>query len=215
MGIGGVMKIRAIGDAHGHMDKYVPITVGVEHSILLGDIGFGFGIDIPILEPTHRMIRGNHDSPAEFKLHPNHIDDGTIEKIKEKDEEISVMYIGGAWSVDWEWRQQRMAHGGKAIWWKDEECSVREFNRMIEAYEENHPTIMFTHDCPTMAANALDSHHSWDNFKTRTAFDSMWEIHKPEMWIFGHHHMSKAMDIQGTRFICLDELAYIDIELGE
>jgi hypothetical protein len=36
--------------------------------------------------------------------------------------------------------------------------------------------------------------------------------HKPKLWIFGHWHVPFDEVIAGTRFICLPELAYIDID---
>jgi hypothetical protein len=30
---------------------------------------------------------------------------------------------------------------------------------------------------------------------------------------FGHHHVDMVRDIEGTRFICLDELSFVDVEM--
>lgn len=49
--------------------------------------------------------------------------------------------------------------------------------------------------------------------QTRTMLQKMFEEHKPELWIFGHHHKSKDEVINGTRFICLDELETFEIEI--
>jgi UDP-2,3-diacylglucosamine pyrophosphatase LpxH len=61
-------------------------------------------------------------------------------------------------------------------------------------------------------AYEIHSQHEWDKSKTRQALDRMFEIHKPKLWIHGHHHMNLMRDIEGTRFVCLDELSFIDIE---
>lgn len=204
-------SMRFIGDIHGNYDNYLALIQGVDKSIQCGDMGVGFPNDNPlpisdIDAHNHRFIRGNHDNPATCKsLFPYCIPDGTSEGI--------MFFVGGAWSIDWEWRQNRMSHGGGAIWWKDEECSYNQFRSIIELYEEKKPEIMVTHDCPTIAAMALNGSHSWDKSRTRTAFDSMFEIHKPNLWIHGHHHVSAINDIKGTRFICLDEFNFIDIEI--
>ena len=49
--------------------------------------------------------------------------------------------------------------------------------------------------------------------RTRQALQAMWSAHSPELWIFGHWHKSFDHVLRGTRFICLAELEYIDIDL--
>ena len=207
--------MRFIGDIHGNFDNYLALIQGAEHSIQCGDMGVGFPGEelMPVVEKNHRFIRGNHDNPKTCKDNPNWIPDGKFEIWGPATSETGIMFIGGAWSIDFEWRQRLMNQGKGEVWWKDEELSVRELHTLIDLYEEKKPDIMVTHDCPTIAALALDSNHSWDKSKTRTAFDSMFEIHKPDLWIHGHHHRSVINDIKGTRFICLDEFAFIDIEI--
>jgi hypothetical protein len=199
--------MRFIGDAHGKIDRYLALIQGVESSCQLGDMGMGFGIELPIMPKENGFIRGNHDDPSECRNHPNWFSDGLF------DSEWNVFFVGGAWSIDWEWRQQYEMSTGRKIWWKDEECSVSQFNEIIDWYEECKPAIMATHDCPSIMAKHLLSHHSLDNSRTRLALDAMWEIHKPEFWVFGHHHKDMFRDIRGTRFICLDELSFIDIKI--
>jgi predicted phosphodiesterase len=41
---------------------------------------------------------------------------------------------------------------------------------------------------------------------TSSLAQQMYTIHKPDLWIFGHHHKSFDETIGGTRFICLNEL---------
>jgi hypothetical protein len=54
-----------------------------------------------------------------------------------------------------------------------------------------------------------------NQIKTRTgeALQAMFDIHKPDYHFFGHWHVTKQMDIQGTRFVCLGELDYVDVDL--
>lgn len=39
----------------------------------------------------------------------------------------------------------------------------------------------------------------------------MLEIHRPKVWVFGHYHIDKDFELNGTRFICLNELSTIDV----
>lgn len=220
------MLTRIVGDIHGNFNEYSFYNLGVgryrhatepappDRSVQVGDFGIGFYSpywhesvnDWMKKNPTHRFIRGNHDDPAMCKTMNNYIADGTVEN--------DVMYIGGAWSIDQDYRTEGVD------WWRDEELSIAELDALIEVYEDVKPRVMITHDCPTSVA--------WEMFlskglgignneliKTRTgeALQAMFEIHQPEMHIFGHWHNTKEMTINGTRFICLGELDFIDVDL--
>jgi Icc-related predicted phosphoesterase len=172
------------------------MTEGCEESIQVGDMGAGF-VEIPQLSIEHRFIRGNHDDPSVCKAHPNWIADGTKEN--------GMFFLGGAFSIDWQYRMIDVS------WWEDEEVAYSELEGLVTSYEEYKPEIVVTHDCPTIAATTIKTHHQFDNSRTRQALDEMFKIHKPRLWIFGHHHHNASFDIEETEFICLDELTYVDI----
>jgi Icc-related predicted phosphoesterase len=133
------------------------------------------------------------------------IKDGTIQN--------DVMFIGGAWSIDYQWRTKGIDL------FEDEELSYEEFNRLISIYETVQPRVMVTHDCPLSVSNKLfierNKSLSGAQYRTRTgsAFETMFEIHKPKLHIFGHWHCDADEVIDGTRFICLNELSYIDVDM--
>jgi len=91
--------------------------------------------------------------------------------------------------------------------------------RAIEIYEEAKPRVMITHDCPTLAATRLffDTRlaPSGRQIQTRTAaaFQTMFEIHQPEAWYFGHWHFTVSTEIEGTKFQCIGELDFVDVDL--
>lgn len=197
--------MRYIGDIHGEYDKYLDIIKGCDRSIQVGDFGIGF-VDNPIdsYNPDkHQAIRGNHDNPNRCKLERNMIPDGTFDLVS------STFYCGGAMTVD----KPRRNHG--IDWWPNEELTIREFYDIIPRFVEAKPEIMVTHDCPEFLARQEMS--GYDSYKasipsiTRQAFDAMWIEHKPKYWIFGHWHQSVRVEVEGTTFICLDILEYIDI----
>ena len=217
-------RTRIIGDIHGKTYDYQIhcLKHGIRHaneeyplkSIQVGDFGIGFNNQYWHDElnkwmkanPSHRFIRGNHDDPAKCKTMHNYIEDGKIED--------GLMFIGGAWSIDYGWRTAGID------WWADEELDIVTFNNLIHAYSVHKPRVMITHDCPTSIAWELfisrgDSLAGAKQIKTRTgeALQAMWEIHQPEMWFFGHWHNTRDITLHGTRFQCLGELDYIDVEL--
>jgi hypothetical protein len=185
---------RYIGDLHGKIDRYLPLTQGVE-SIQVGDFGVGF-VPVPDLPITTRFIRGNHDDPELCRHHPNCIADGTIEG--------DTMFIGGAWSIDRSYRTEGVN------WWPDEELSIAELDRMIDIALKAKPRVMITHDCPTDVIYPLFGVNPVGN-RTQQAFNAIWQLCEPELWIFGHWHLNRDVTLRGTRFICLAELAHIDL----
>jgi predicted phosphodiesterase len=212
------MKTRFIGDTHGL--KYElsilldNIPQDVTSVVQVGDMGIGFGqgdywhesLDDMMQKVNGRFIRGNHDNPSMCKTMKTWIPDGVVEN--------DIMYVGGAWSIDYQWRTK-----GIDIW-DDEELSYEELERLIDVYTLVAPSIMVTHDCPLSVSNKLfiENGKSFSNkqYKTRTgmALEAMFEIHKPKVWLFGHWHSNADEVIDGTRFICLNELSYCDIDVN-
>ncbi len=198
---------RFIGDVHGKFSQYEKIIADCDESIQVGDFGLGFAgsKETPSYDlmatGNHRFIRGNHDNPAFCRAHDFWIEDGYIEG--------DMMFVGGAYSIDKAFRTPFMD------WWPDEECSIGQLNGFIDSYKIIKPRIMVTHTAP----KAIPLYHMGfspiEGASTRMedAFDYMWSLHKPEIWIFGHWHKSFDKVVDGTRFICLNELEHIDLEV--
>jgi predicted phosphodiesterase len=194
--------MRFIGDIHGKTHEYRNIANDCDQSIQVGDFGVGFGnitatyVD-SLVNQNHRFIRGNHDNPDECKLSKRWIGDGSVFD--------DMMLIGGANSIDKQYRIEG------ASWWRNEELSYSDLAFFLGKYESVKPRIMVTHDAPSFVIGEL--FNCFDSNRTRHAFDEMLNIHKPDIWIFGHWHKSADKAINGTRFICLAELEYIDLEI--
>lgn len=203
---------RFIGDVHGKYSQYKRILKGSPPSIQVGDMGVGFRrmssgdfyANPPhryMSEGEHLFIRGNHDNPGECRKHSQWIEDGTYRD--------GMMFIGGAMSIDREWRVENFS------WWADEELSMAELNELVDKYILLKPRVMVTHDCPEEVATEVARASGVNKLdypsRTRQAFQSMWSSHSPELWIFGHWHHSFDHVLNGTRFICLAELEWIDI----
>jgi predicted phosphodiesterase len=212
------MYTRIIGDTHGKLYDYQAHSIAdfKGPSIQVGDFGIGFSSDYwhdnvaawQEANPQHRFIRGNHDDPARCKAMPGYIADGTIEN--------ATMFIGGAWSIDRAWRTEGVS------WWADEECSIEQFNQLIDTYSIMRPRVMITHDCPTEAAIEMFQKTGllWggtsvklEKTRTASALQAMYEIHQPDFWFFGHWHISTHLKLGNTHFQCLGELDYIDFDL--
>lgn len=208
-----------IGDVHGKFKQYRELIRHKKNTIQIGDMGVGFRyVHGPregefctnppydaMVEGNHRFIRGNHDNPGECAKHKQFIADGTIEE--------NIMFIGGAVSVDKEWRLPNYN------WWENEELSTSELNELFDKYDDFLPEVMVTHDCPEELAavmvnlggngNKLDPR--WSS-RTRQAFQAMLDMNRPRLWVFGHWHISFDQTIDGTRFVCLAELEGKELE---
>ena len=209
-------KTRVIGDVHGY--KYeLSLTLDnlpadVSEVIQVGDMGVGFGqgdywhesLDEAMLNVNGSFIRGNHDSPKQCRQMSSWIPDGTVRN--------DWIMVGGAWSIDKAWRTPNVS------WWEDEELSYEEFSRISDVYVQTKPRVVITHDFPTQAANELffaegKPFHGKGQYKTRTAsaLQVMFEFHQPELWLAGHWHFDADLVVDKTRFVCLNELSYVDV----
>jgi hypothetical protein len=216
-------KYRIVGDVHGKWDRYKKLIKDATNSIVVGDFGVGFSrwdwhqeCRVPLANPpydnmsegNHRFIRGNHDSPIACSSHPYWIPDGTIETTESGKK---IMYIGGALSVDKAFRTENLD------WWADEELSYYKLQEYMDLYLVEKPDVLITHDTVESFAVKIEEISGRKKLdidsRTRQAFQSMFEIYQPEIWICGHWHVSIDTIFNGTRFIVLDELGYIDLDI--
>lgn len=206
--------MRFIGDIHGNIPRWQSLTNPDTPSIQVGDFGIGF---LKTLEHklysgvntlNNRFIRGNHDNPGLCDAIPGYIKDGSIYN--------NVYCVGGAWSIDWQWRTPNVD------WWHDEEISDVVFDQILEDYATTKPSIVCTHDGPYSVTDFLFRNDpkisGFGSIKiTRTGnnLEQMLLTHKPKLWVFGHWHMRKDVVIDGTRFVCLEEYGVLDINLED
>ena len=205
-----------IGDIHGKITQYLDLLdAHDEPSIQLGDFGMGFLTPYAMkkVERRHsagrdRFIRGNHDDPSLCREAAGWIEDGYY------DEHMSMMCVGGAWSIDAKMRRQNDAQYGTTSWWEDEELSSPELTRIHALFEQLRPRIMLTHDCPTSAARKMffegNQKHQYMT-RTAAALEAMLWTHQPDLWVFGHWHQTRYTRMGNTEFVCLGELEHMTI----
>lgn len=211
------MKIRFIGDVHSKFERYKKLIKGCERSLQVGDFGVGFfnlNTDKPHSNPPydhmakgeHFFIRGNHDNPNVCKRHPFWIPDGSY-AFGRKD----IFCVGGAISIDKHLRTEGYN------WWPDEELSYKELCSIMDVYESRKPSVVVSHECPDSVITRICHNNGISKFDipctTRKCFDNMMEIHKPDLWIHGHWHLSSRGVHQGVEVISLNELECIDLDI--
>ena len=191
-----------IGDVHGKVDQYWKILQREEAqdgSIQLGDFGFKTQHDWHsehIDGEKHLILFGNHD------YYP-YLYEGASLRDFNVFSEYNMMTIRGADSIDKEFRIKGLN------WFKDEEMGQGIMHLCKMCYKNTKPKIMITHDCPQSVRATMFG--IYDASATSVFFDELMEIHKPDLWIFGHHHQSREETLFGTKFKCLDELEYYKI----
>lgn len=195
-------KITFIGDAHGKLEAYKAITDNCGLSFCVGDFGFERhwrwheeNVGCP-----HFINPGNHDWGPIMKGSDVYMSTGDFMYFPA----YSIMTVRGAESIDRHLRTEGYN------WFPNEELNYAEQLAAFDKYVECKPEIMVTHDCPQSVMEKL--FYYTGRSQTRRMLDEMFMVWQPKFWIFGHHHRNKDVVINGTRFVCLDELEKFEIE---
>ena len=206
------------GDTHRDFSRLYKLKQNKDDMlIVLGDAGINYCLneeDIRYKEYLKKFklkifcIRGNHEArPEHIKTYkeiemfggkvfveedyPNLIfaKDGEIYNIDGK----SVLVIGGAYSVD---KEYRLTYGHR--WFKDEELTKEEMNIILDKVKGKHFDIVLTHTCPykyeprEVFMQGLDQskidksmEHFLDEIEENISYDK---------WYCGHYHTEKQVD---------------------
>jgi len=217
-------KLRIIGDVHGNIKgrdlyhshsgrSYENLIAPVPYSIQLGDFnipqpGRMGGYNLDHVDPAnHKIIAGNHEN---FKMLTKHFltGFGFCEVAG-----FNFFYVHGAFSVD---------HKSRTLGvdlFEEQELSWYELSNLIKTWKIKRPQIVLTHDCPASLVPYVGKSY-WAGrgvgpSRTANALQVCFEAWQPTLWFFGHYHKNWTDYIDGTRFFCLDELAYMDFNFDE
>jgi Icc-related predicted phosphoesterase len=180
--------LRIIGDVHGRIHELEKIKR-----------------EWDILEENHhptelRVIKGNHDTPEESQLSLGDYGDAILGGVE-------FFFVRGAWSIDKKYRTPGLD------WFPEEQLSRDILEKALAAFAMLRPQIVITHDAPYGLYPRL-VHGRVHKNQTAEALQAMFEIHKPHLWIFGHHHQSLSLVFERCAFRCLDELEVMYLGQG-
>lgn len=206
-------RLRFVGDVHGDYRPFLKLCEGADNILQVGDLGFDYK-PLKGLDPTRvRAIGGNHEfygpGLGNWRNCPIFLDDYGIHQIEGVPD---IFYVRGAWSIDGQIRQRA---GHPASWWPDEELSEEVLQRAELAYDEARPSVMVSHECPFSIVRYVTNPLFCLNFgyppgsirtSTSLALQRMWKSHKPDLWVFGHYHKYFDQTLEGTRFVCLNQI---------
>lgn len=220
--------MKIIGDIHGKLDEYIKIVSNTKSSVQLGDFGFSnvlnnFLYYQDMLPCSHHKIgAGNHSDHDMISNIPHYLGRFGRHLI----DNIDFFWIDGALSIDLVYRVGEWMSNGRIplfkSWWSNEQLDYFEMVECKAQYELLRPSIVLSHTCPSTIINSVNGNKSsnimykygWGssyNDMTSQFLQTLLEKHQPELWVFGHHHKSFDMIINGTRFICLEELGTYEI----
>ena len=210
--------IYITGDTHRDFSRLNNLEISEDDMlIVLGDACINYYLndeDIKIKEYLKSFkinlffVRGNHEERPEnistykeIKMFGGKvfIEDNYPNLIFAKDGEVynidgkSVLVIGGANSVD---KEYRIANGQK--WFKDEQLTSDEKNKILKKVKGNHYDIVLTHTCPYKYEPREVFKSGIDQSKVDKSMECFLnEIEESinyEKWYCGHYHTEKQID---------------------
>jgi len=195
-----------IGDVHGKKEGYFRVLDFMEDycSLQIGDMDFDYSHLESVDSTRHKFLPGNHDNYDKLYDCPNCIGDYGFTKLGD----IDFFFVRGAFSIDKHLRTPDQS------WWEKEELTISEGYDALDLYAKTKPSLMITHDCPTVMRNFLvTTKVTLTKIETRTGqlLQQMYEIHQPDIWIFGHWHVDIKRKMGRTNFRCLGELSHMKI----
>jgi len=206
-------NLRVISDVHGKYDKYLDVVADCDYSVQLGDFGFEYGCLNQLSQDRHKICLGNHEN---YDHRPTGYDLGDYGIATLGSHEF--FYVRGGFSLDLQSRIQHEQITGVKSWWSNEQLSVKECEDCLELYNREKPDVVMSHSCPAEISNIIGMPGFLRSFgwsedmttQTQHLLQFMFEDWQPKIHIFGHMHRNWEQTINGTKFICINELEYID-----
>jgi hypothetical protein len=218
--------LRIIGDVHAQIEAedllkrggrpYLELIAGAEYSVQIGDMGDRIAYDqlrANVDPAKHRFFPGNHDH---YDCLPPHAlgDFGLVSHGG-----VEFFFIRGAASSDREKLVRVGRELGKTLWFAEEELAVEQMQAAAKAYRAARPSIVLSHDAPTDIARAvwmetpqpLRAGETFRPSRTNDFLVQLLETHPPRLWLFGNHHRDWRERAGRTLFVCVGELAVVNI----
>lgn len=208
--------LTIIGDVHGKSDDYLNIIKQCEYSVQVGDLGFDYSFLGNVDHQKHKFVPGNHDCYDIVYQYKHCLGDFGTASL----DNIDFFFVRGAFSIDCLYRVATYGHTYQKTWWYEEELNDEQCDLALDLYKKERPDIMITHDCPVQLKPFVSNSNimlkfGWDPsaiFRTQKLLTAMFEFHRPKLWLFGHYHQTKQLNVEGTLFQCINELDSVTLE---
>ena len=113
-----------------------------------------------------------------------------------------------------------MIKGGLKVWWEEEELTAKQMEDCLNLYKQCKPDVVMSHGCPASISELVGDPGVWHFFGHREAritntqylLQYMLDYHRPKLWLFGHYHKNWIYEEDGTKFMCINELDFVDFD---
>lgn len=194
-------NFRLIGDVHGRYGPYHRLLRKAKSTVQVGDFGFKYETLSAVDARRHMILGGNHDNYDEMPNWPHFFGDFGVHTVEGFGD---IFFIRGGLSIDRHLRTEGIS------WWANEELSMAKCYEALAEYKRVRPNFVVSHECPqTVVPHVTESLRIIPS-RTNQLLEQLFAIHQPRTWVFGHYHKSWRKMIDGTQFVCLDELECLD-----
>ena len=207
------MIARLVGDLHAkHSEYHGLLASGPQPVIQLGDLDISGYSRWSIPEGRQAwFIDGNHDAFPSLPTGSDRPEEATSGLIHIPRGFVSgnVLFVGGADSVD---RDYRIA--GRD-WFAEESITERDLQK-VRSIRGGSIEVVISHCAPaSVAAFFLQAlvGYGYSGTRSERALDEVLFLHQPRLWVFGHYHVSREVERDGTTFRCLAEGEYFDVDI--
>lgn len=213
-------NITIFGDTH--LDgtaHYLSLAAEQDYSLHVGDLCLGYPgeqafeneVELRRLDPErHRVLRGNHDNPANFRTLPQHRGSGPFLWPDGR----RAFAVNGAYTMNPDRYRTGMNH------WFDEEHTHAEVRLLFDEFQRWKPDIIVSHDGPPAATLRMFLSAGERLYYTTTtmllnnmflhATDNHWEAE----WYFGHWHETAQLQVAGLTMTCVGRNQSITVPLA-
>uniref|UniRef100_A0A6M3JXP5 Calcineurin-like phosphoesterase n=1 Tax=viral metagenome TaxID=1070528 RepID=A0A6M3JXP5_9ZZZZ len=206
--------LRILGDSHGLQKRYYDIVKDCEYSVQLGDFGFNYDILEKLNFENHKVLKGNHDNYD--KDGPHFLGDFGPCQLGPH----LFFFIRGGFSIDKKFRIEQEKKWGIKSYWEQEELTAEESIEAIQLYNKIKPDFVLSHDVCTDISEKIGRpeiliYFGWNPgliTPTQETLQTMFELHQPKLWVFAHYHYNCTLELNGTKFVGLGELNWVDID---
>ncbi len=209
-------KIRIVSDIHGKPLQYLNVVHNADYSVQIGDLAFNYDFLNEVDSAKHKFFGGNHDNYDTIGDYLHNLGNYGEYELNG----IKFFFVRGEFSIDWAYRARHEQLTGQKIAWKEEELTLGQMQDCFEWYKKSKPDFVLSHGCPRSVSNIIGNKDILRNFgfdaekfttNTSELLELCFQEHQPKLWIFGHYHIKKQVNLNGTKFICLPEFGYCDV----
>lgn len=212
-----MQRLRVVSDVHGKFDQFLPLLNNCDYLVQLGDFGYNYECLALVDKRKVGLVGGNHENMPELIKIPHYLGDYGSAKLGH----FKFWFVRGEFSIDRNIRIDRELKGlWPKTWFENEQLNDNERQSCLREYGMMKPKVVMSHGCPIFIKEKISNpdimrSFGWPedmNSVTQQLLQDMWDVHQPELWIFGHFHRDWYHVEGNTTFICMKELGYLDFD---